>query len=409
MNNDSILSPLNNGTTVGRPRILIVDDMPENLAILFEALKDDYVVVAARNGPKALQLAMAVPAPDLILLDIVMPEMDGYQVCTRLKEMKETCDIPVIFLTSLEEKESETHGLALGAVDFIRKPIHPTTLQLRVKLHLELLHARRCLVEQNRQLVEAARLQEDIEHIARHDLKSPLSAIISLPEILLEECEFTDSQREFVMMIIESGYKMLEMINRSLDLLKIERGIYELCPAPVDILSVMRRVLIEVSSRTIFKNLQVRLQLDKKPPEDGQTVMAMAEHLFCHSMFSNLIKNAVEASPHNEVINIGFDIGGEVTISIENGGEVPVKIREHFFDKFVTSGKSFGTGLGTYSARLIAITQKGTINLDTTVAGRTCVRVTIPAVGEGQGKLTFTPPHEPGVRCPHGLYACLAQ
>ena len=383
MNNNGNLLPLDSSVVVERPRILIVDDMPENLAILLDALKDSYAVVAARNGPKALQLAMAVPAPDLILLDIVMPEMDGYQVCTRLKEMKETCDIPVIFLTSLEERESETHGLALGAVDFIRKPIHPITLQLRVKLHLDLLQARRRLEEQNRQLVETARMREDIEHIIRHDLKSPLNAIISLPEILLEECELTDSHRELVTMIIESGYKMLEMINRSLDLLKIERGIYELCPAPVDILSVMRRVLLEVSSRMTGKNLQVNLQLDNKPPEDGQTVMVMAESLFCYSMFSNLIKNAVEASPRNELINIVFNTGGEVTISIDNSGEVPEKIRTHFFDKFVTSGKSCGTGLGTYSARLIALTQNGNIDLDTTVAGRTCVRVTIPAAAAG--------------------------
>ena len=100
MNNNS-LSPLKNSASVERPRILIVDDMPENLAILLDALKEDFAVVAARNGAKALQLAIKVPIPDLILLDIVMPEMDGYQVCTRLKEMEETRDIPVIFLTSL--------------------------------------------------------------------------------------------------------------------------------------------------------------------------------------------------------------------------------------------------------------------------------------------------------------------
>ncbi len=388
MNNNSTLSPLKTSASVERPRILIVDDMPENLAILLDALKDDFAVVAARNGPKALQLAMAEQAPDLILLDIVMPEMDGYQVCSRLKELEETRDIPVIFLTSLEEKESESHGLALGAVDFIRKPIHPITLRLRVKLHLELFQARRRLEEQNRQLVESARLREDIEHIMRHDLKSPLDAIISLPELLLGECEFTDSQRKYVKMIIESGYNMLEMINRALDLLKIERGTYEFRPEPVDILSVMRRVLIEVWSRMTGKNLQVNLRLDNQPLRDGQTVMAMAETLFCYSMFSNLIKNAVEASPCDDVINIGFDAGAVVTISIDNGGEVPMKIREHFFDKFVTSGKSYGTGLGTYSARLFAQTQNGTIDLDTTVAGRTCVRVTIPATGEGRGELT---------------------
>ena len=174
MNNDS-LSPRKNSASVERPRILIVDDMPENLAILLDALKDDFAVVAARNGPKALQLAMAVPIPDLILLDIVMPEMDGYQVCTRLKEMEETRDIPVIFLTSLEVEESEAKGLSLGAVDFIRKPIHPVTLRLRVGMHFELLQSRRRLEEQNRQLVDTAavlhqhqvQLQALNEHLER--------------------------------------------------------------------------------------------------------------------------------------------------------------------------------------------------------------------------------------------------
>ena len=165
-----------------RITVLLAEDhtvVREGLRKILE-LEDDFAVVAARNGPKALHLAMAAQAPDLILLDIVMPEMDGYEVCTRLKQLEVTRDIPVIFLTSLEEKESESHGLALGAVDFIRKPIHPITLLLRVKLHLELLHSRRRLEEQNRQLVESARLQEDIEHIMRHDLKSPLNAIIDI-------------------------------------------------------------------------------------------------------------------------------------------------------------------------------------------------------------------------------------
>ncbi|MBF0563265.1 MAG: hybrid sensor histidine kinase/response regulator, partial [Alphaproteobacteria bacterium] len=230
-----------------RPRVLIVDDAPENLGILLDALKDDYTVIAARNGQKALQLAAATPAPDLILLDIVMPEMDGYQVCTLLKEREETRSIPVIFLTALEEEESEAHGLSLGAVDFIRKPIHPTTLHLRVKLHLELVQARRRLEEQNRQLIEAARLRELVERITHHDLKGPLNGIIIVPQLLLEECVLTDSQRELLKIVERSGYDMLEMINRSLDLFKMETGIYNFQPEPVDILSIMRRVLAEVA------------------------------------------------------------------------------------------------------------------------------------------------------------------
>jgi signal transduction histidine kinase len=374
-------------TSGEKPLILVVDDAPENLGVLFEALKEDYTVIAARNGVRALQLATTPPMPDLILLDIVMPEMDGYQVCVRLKEMDETRSIPVIFLTVLEDVESENHGLSLGAADFIRKPINPTTLHLRVKLHLELLQARRCLEEQNRQLIEAARLREFVEQITRHDLKGPLNIIIGVPHLLLQKCEFTDSQRKLVKTIEKSGYKMLEMINRSLDLFKMENGSYDFRPEPVDILSVMRRVLDEVAPMVTAKNLQVALRVDNQLPGEGQQVMAMAESLFCHSMFSNLVRNGVEASPHDDVINIRFDRKTDVTISIDNGGEVPEEIRKRFFEKFVTAGKENGTGLGTYSAKLIARTQKGTISLDTSVAGRTCIRVTLPTGEEGRDKL----------------------
>ena len=293
----------------------------------------------------------------------------------------------MIFLTALEDVESENHGLSLGAADFIRKPINPTTLHLRVKLHLELLQARRCLEEQNRQLIEAARLREFVEQITRHDLKGPLNIIIGVPHLLLQKCEFTDSQRKLVKTIEKSGYKMLEMINRSLDLFKMENGSYDFRPEPVDILSVMRRVLDEVAPMVTAKNLQVDLRVDNQLPGEGQQVMAMAESLFCHSMFSNLIRNGVEASPHDDVINIGFDRKTDVTISIDNGGEVPEEIRKRFFEKFVTAGKENGTGLGTYSAKLIARTQKGTISLDTSVAGRTCIRVTLPTGKAGQDKL----------------------
>ncbi|MBF0529341.1 MAG: hybrid sensor histidine kinase/response regulator [Deltaproteobacteria bacterium] len=392
MPDNSNLLPQKTPASGERPRVLIVDDAPENLGILLDALKDDYTVIAARNGHKALQLAAATPAPDLILLDIVMPEMDGYQVCAHLKEREETRSIPVIFLTALEEEESEAHGLSLGAVDFIRKPIHPTTLHLRVKLHIELLQSRRRLEEQNRQLIEAARLREVVERITHHDLKGPLNGIILVPQLLLEECVLTESQRQLLKIVEQSGYDMLEMINRSLDLFKMETGIYDFRPEPVDILSVMRRVLAEVASMVIAKNLQIALLVDDQFPRDGQKVMVMAESLsksFARgSMFSNLCKNAVEASPREDVIKIGLERGTAVTISIDNGGEVPEEIREHFFDKFVTAGKRDGTGLGTYSARLIARTQKGTINLDTSVAGRTCIRVTLPSGDEVPDELT---------------------
>jgi putative two-component system response regulator len=121
-----------------KAKILIVDDTPDNIHVLMQALKDDYKVVAATNGEKALKMANAEEQPDIILLDVMMPEMDGYEVCKRLKESVVTADIPVIFITALSESSDEEKGLAAGAVDFIVKPINPTLVKMRVQNHLEL-------------------------------------------------------------------------------------------------------------------------------------------------------------------------------------------------------------------------------------------------------------------------------
>lgn len=368
-----------------RPRILVVDDAPESLNVLLYALRDDYIVNCARTGPEALRLAAAKPQPDLIILDIVMPEMDGYQVCARLKENAATNAIPVIFLTSLEEEESETKGFSLGAVDYIRKPIRIASLHLRVRLHLDLLKAHRRLQELNSVLIEAARLREDIESISRHDLKGPLTSIIGVPEYLLMTGDFTDVQRHLIKSIEAAGYSMLEMINRSLDLFKMENGRYDFHPEPVDILSVMRQALAELTPVLIKKNLTVCLRIDGVVAQEGLVVMVLAERFLCHSIFSNLCRNAVEASPAEGVISILFERGRAVTVGVQNDGEIPGSIRERFFGKFVTAGKKNGSGLGAYSAKLMTQIQRGAISLDCSVAGRTSIRVTLPS-GEESGR-----------------------
>ncbi len=121
-----------------KPKVLIVDDTPENIQVLMETLKDQYTIVAAINGEKALKMAVAEPRPDLILLDIMMPGMDGYEVCRRLKGDEQTQHIPIIFVTAKTEVEDETLGFELGAMDYISKPFRIPVVQARVKAHLEL-------------------------------------------------------------------------------------------------------------------------------------------------------------------------------------------------------------------------------------------------------------------------------
>jgi phosphoserine phosphatase RsbU/P len=121
-----------------KPKVLIVDDTPENIQVLMETLKDQYAIVAAINGEKALKMAVGEPRPDLILLDIMMPGMDGYEVCRRLKADERVRDIPIIFVTAKTEVEDETLGFELGAVDYITKPFSIPVVKARVKAHLDL-------------------------------------------------------------------------------------------------------------------------------------------------------------------------------------------------------------------------------------------------------------------------------
>jgi PleD family two-component response regulator len=118
--------------------ILTVDDAPDNLALISELLKESYRVKVATNGKDALHIAFSSDPPDLILLDIMMPEMDGYEVCRQLKSDAQTSDIPVIFLTTKSEVADEEKGFDLGAVDYITKPISPPILQARIRTHLRI-------------------------------------------------------------------------------------------------------------------------------------------------------------------------------------------------------------------------------------------------------------------------------
>ena len=145
-----------------RPTVLVVDDTPENIDVLNGILKEDFNVRVATSGERALAIARAEPAPELILLDVMMPTVDGYEVCRRLKSDYQTQRIPVIFVSAMSETEDETRGFELGAVDYISKPVSPAIVRARVRTHLHLYDQKRHLIEMVRQRtreVEETRLQ----------------------------------------------------------------------------------------------------------------------------------------------------------------------------------------------------------------------------------------------------------
>lgn len=162
-----------------KQKILIVDDMPINIQILAEALKSSYRIKIATNGEKALEIAASNDPPDLILLDIVMPEMDGHEVISRLKENTQTRDIPVIFITVKDETEDETVGLELGAADYITKPFKLPVVKARIKTQLELR-----LAEEERLQKEKLLVLLEMAGTVCHELNQPLQAISGYSQLL---------------------------------------------------------------------------------------------------------------------------------------------------------------------------------------------------------------------------------
>ena len=366
------------------PRVLIVDDVPANIKVLLPTLQPDFEISIATSGQQALQLA-ELHKPDLILLDIVMPEMDGYEVCTRLKAGERTRDIPIIFITARDDESDEMTGLELGAVDYITKPFSAAIVHARTKTHLGLKKARERIEKQNTELIQATELREEVSRIMRHDLKTPLNAIIGFSDLLLiqKKCpECNPEQTNMLGIIRESGYRLLEMINNSLDLYKIEQGTYILNPRPVDILGVVQKIQQAFQDRIRNKKVQLTVQASgplQKQENAEARCLVLGEELLCYSLLANLIKNAIEAAPRQSTITIRWEkTADQAIIAIHNQGAVPAELVTRFFEKYTTAGKSGGTGLGTYSALLIATIQNGTIRMETTEESGTTLRVFLP-------------------------------
>jgi two-component system, sensor histidine kinase and response regulator len=358
--------------------ILVVDDSPENIDVLNGLLEQHYQIKAAVRGEKALKIAATKPAPNLILLDIMMPYMDGYEVCRRLKSKPETRDIPVIFVTAKNQIKDEEKGFVLGAVDYITKPIIPSIVLARVKTQLELVKSRQELEKQNMVLQENILLREDVERMTQHDLKSPLSAVINIPKLLISEKNISDEQMEMLKMVEESGYRMLDIINGSLDLYKMESGKYKVSAVPVNVIDIVRQIHGETRELVRKKNIKILIILNGQPVRETDVFSVNGEKMLCYSMLANLIKNAVEASPENKSIRISFDEREGRQISIHNKGMVPESMKERFFEKYATAGKEEGTGLGTYTAKLIAETLGGSISFESLKKIGTVVSIILP-------------------------------
>lgn len=362
-----------------RPTILVVDDTADNLLLLSHLLNDEYRVRITHNGEKALHICQSDDPPDLVLLDIMMPGMDGFEVARLMREHPTSEGIPLIFVTAMTGETERHRGMQLGAVDFVTKPIDPDSLKLRIHNFMRYVGLHKQLQANYDGMLELARLRAQVEDITRHDMKGPLAGVIGLVQTLAYDSKLDSEQVSQLRMVEDTALQVLDMINLSAELFKIETGRFQLDAKPVKIGEILKRI-VEIA-QTTFAEKQLAISFET----DSATLLLQGDALLCYSLFQNLVKNACEAAPAHSMVSVTLADGSPICVTIRNRGVVPAAIRERFFGKYVTHGKQGGTGLGAYSARMLAEAQNGTIEMEVSdPSNQTTITVSLPRHEAGQ-------------------------
>ncbi|MBT3606302.1 MAG: response regulator, partial [Candidatus Latescibacteria bacterium] len=309
-------------------RILIVDDTIKNIQVLGTILRgESYLTNVAQDGLKALEIVSLV-RPDLILLDIMMPELDGFETCKRLKDNPDTRDIPVVFLTAKTEIDDMVHGFELGAVDYITKPFNPTELLARVRTHLQVYHLQE---ELRHQLGENARLKREQEAFLRHELKNNLTPIQGYAELLLKTVELEEKPKKWMASIFSGTEKIVSLIDALRKLQDLESNTVKLTKTPVHVQDMIQKIIADLD---IAFEHQVPINFEHPP----LPTMIMADEIFLRGVFQNLIKNGLEHvckldETQRKVSVQILEDNQHVCVSVANlGSAIPQARLETFFD-----------------------------------------------------------------------------
>lgn len=365
---------------MNKPRILIIDDTPGIIHILSGILEKDYTIMVAKNGQRGLQRALSKPAPDLILLDIIMPEMNGYDVCKELKANAATRDIPVIFITVMGEEENEAQGFEVGAVDYITKPFNPEVVKARLHTHLELKQHRdelEILVKARTAELELANKKAEDAHAAKsrflscmsHELRTPMNGVVSMAELLLS-MDLETEYAEFIEIIRSSAYAQLSVIEDILSYASLAAGLEQIELLEFSLKRLTEKVFAMFAVAAFEKNIQLNLNISPDLPElyigDAKKLRQVLVHLV-----GNAIKFTPSGSVNLEVRGIEHS-GSHIILEfavIDTGIGIPSNKYNALFQSFsqLSSGHNRrygGTGIGLTNARELIHIMKGELKFD---------------------------------------------
>ena len=351
--------------------ILIVDDTPGNLDLLIDILEtNDYEVRVARSGRRALAAA-AASTPDLVMLDINMPEMDGYEVCRRLKQEPSTSEIPVIFLSINDDVIDKVTAFRAGGADYVTKPFQAEEVLARVENQLKISRLQRELVLEREDAVrsreaalEASRAKSAFLANMSHELRTPLNGILGYVQLMERDHALTDRQRENLGVISRSGEHLLALINDVLSLSKIEAGHASLNARAFDLLNLLRGIEEMFQMRANTQGLSLAFDIPHDLPrfvtgDDGKL----------RQILINLLGNAFKFTDTGGVrLSISWS-GGLTRILVEDTGKgIASPELEDVFEPFVQSesGRQAGegTGLGLTISRNFARLMDGDISVE---------------------------------------------
>ncbi len=355
--------PMNKKTKKGS--LLIVDDTPANIDVLVGLLSPQYRTRVAMNGKIALSLC-AKEIPDLILLDIMMPEMDGYEVCQRLKQMEETKNIPIIFITAKGETEDETKGLAMGAVDYISKPITPAIVLARVETHLKVNRQRQKIEKAYKHLQELEALRDNLVHMVIHDIRNPLTLINGHLDMLKMRSNLEGKALRHVDAIKRSCVGLIEMVSTLLDVSRFDNEEMPLQMEKQDIVQLAKETATPYQSLENGPKVVVESSFDELSLECDKNII--------ERVITNLIGNAVKFTPESGIVRIALEkTDQEVKISVsDNGPGISPEFHEKIFEKFGqvemhNKRRKYSTGFGLTFCKLAVEAHGGNIGVDSEV------------------------------------------